>query len=86
MRGSLYANLLALLAPGIIPAHAGLTRRPSGRMISTRDHPRACGAHTVVKAVEGMEWGSSPRMRGSLIEWLLKNKEKGIIPAHAGLT
>ena len=50
------------------------------------DHPRACGAHTSSTALLRRSVGSSPRMRGSLIDGHLGCKASGIIPAHAGLT
>ena len=45
MRGSLVDTKLALIVPGIIPAHAGLTYADEDIMRVKRDHPRACGAH-----------------------------------------
>ena len=72
--------------PGIIPAHAGLTLFFWSFWSFTRDHPRACGAHSGVKASEAGTSGSSPRMRGSPACELARSWASGIIPAHAGLT
>ena len=86
MRGSPPEHLLAPGLDGIIPAHAGLT---SGRLpasASTRDHPRACGAHTSARNSFFLNKGSSPRMRGSQPQRLEVAVMGGIIPAHAGLT
>ena len=71
---------------GIIPAHAGLTRRISSGTRWPRDHPRACGAHLGVCISRTFERGSSPRMRGSLVRMVSSLTKEGIIPAHAGLT
>ena len=45
MRGSLLEDDLAEHAPGIIPAHAGLTSVDIVYAALDWDHPRACGAH-----------------------------------------
>ena len=86
MRGSLHGIEAVMLETGIIPAHAGLTRMHACLARRRRDHPRACGAHSNAVMTDADDWGSSPRMRGSLA-----GREKffvtgGIIPAHAGLT
>ena len=86
MRGSLHRLLLAMLSAGIIPAHAGLTCSGCRHSSAPWDHPRACGAHRLVKAPASKWEGSSPRMRGSLILSLNGMNSTGIIPAHAGLT
>ena len=45
MRGSL-GGLTDLVSPqGIIPAYAGLTYQQMTDAITSRDHPRVCGAH-----------------------------------------
>ena len=86
MRGSRYAEHEATVPDGIIPAHAGLTCAGCTHSSGPWDHPRACGAHILTKLLDDTAVGSSPRMRGSLVQegqglgWL------GIIPAHAGLT
>ena len=71
---------------GIIPAHAGLTSCQSHKYSSSRDHPRACGAHTATAIMRLDKSGSSPRMRGSLDVERQARIPHGIIPAHAGLT
>ena len=65
MRGSLCIHLHVAGSIGIIPAHAGLTATPLTSCASTRDHPRACGAHKILVILFIIEFGSSPRMRGS---------------------
>ena len=86
MRGSPLHHRCAVPARGIIPAHAGLTPSSSPRQCSSWDHPRACGAHCIVKHFAMLVWGSSPRMRGSHDPTMPPAGEAGIIPAHAGLT
>ena len=86
MRGSLTVVVAAAYDEGIIPAHAGLTAARSGRPARLRDHPRACGAHSMAEKSARLSWGSSPRMRGSPYGGSVVTPEGGIIPAHAGLT
>ena len=47
MRGSLAPGPVRVQCTGIIPAHAGLTTNPHTSDDSQRDHPRACGAHSM---------------------------------------
>ena len=47
MRGSLSAISMQYNADGIIPAHAGLTKNDKSSYLYSRDHPRACGAHSM---------------------------------------
>ena len=60
---------------GIIPAHAGLTRKKKALKYGDRDHPRACGAHDDFALHCNTESGSSPRMRGSRVtpRWAAEN-------------
>ena len=86
MRGSLPPPAFCPPAPGIIPAHAGLTNYEDPAAKLPRDHPRACGAHRGDWIIVHDTWGSSPRMRGSLLRKWRNSIATGIIPAHAGLT
>ena len=86
MRGSLITGLIGIIAGGIIPAHAGLTALNDPRILSYRDHPRACGAHKNSISSSHDLTGSSPRMRGSPNGYISAIPVSGIIPAHAGLT
>ena len=86
MRGSLFLGIRRGKGPGIIPAHAGLTSSCRGASTSSRDHPRACGAHVHGHSAQGRRRGSSPRMRGSPPGCRCRSAGHGIIPAHAGLT
>ena len=87
MRGALRVTLGKFYPCGIIPAHAGSTcpYHCPGQWL--RDHPRACGEHYVRFLQHWYLKGSSPRMRGALVEpFLLLRFMGGIIPAHAGST
>ena len=71
---------------GIIPALAGNTPYRSSRRAPMRDHPRACGEHTMWSAFENAQLGSSPRLRGTPVSISLMRPPPGIIPALAGNT
>ena len=60
----------------------GLRTRFRGRWA----HPRACGENSTVKCMATSFWGSSPRMRGKLIQGDKRLTARGLIPAHAGKT
>ena len=86
MRGTRLGLACARFHSWIIPAHAGNT---FGHVITdslNRDHPRACGEHTMCLTDIDQELGSSPRMRGTLFWFRLTIIGTGIIPAHAGNT
>ena len=59
------ANLGA--AAGLIPAHAGKTPLPTLTSRRTAAHPRACGENSTMPGRVLEEAGSSPRMRGKLL-------------------
>ena len=74
------------LLPGIIPAHAGFTRRGTGTGWGPADHPRTRGVYHDQCCVPLRCGGSSPHTRGLRA---LEHQEGGherIIPAHAGFT
>ena len=71
---------------GIIPAYAGNTRRESTAAQYPEDHPRVCGEHATSILAARFEWGSSPRMRGTLSSRDDEHPLAGIIPAYAGNT
>ena len=50
------------------------------------DHPRVCGEHCHVVGHARRISGSSPRMRGTLLEHVAVGAGDGIIPAYAGNT
>ena len=86
MRGTLDCLSVNQIAAGIIPAHAGNTRRHRRGREGVRDHPRACGEHYADVLTMEKTQGSSPRMRGTLRRGERGPDVHGIIPAHAGNT
>ena len=86
VRGALRPSATIGLGCGIIPACAGSTlfcHRFFGRF---RDHPRMCGEHLPESAICGHSRGSSPHVRGALVQDFLQGLSTGIIPACAGST
>ena len=71
---------------GIIPACAGSTcpSRPSAA--TAGDHPRMCGEHRICCQSCKTSTGSSPHVRGALVQDFLQGLSTGIIPACAGST
>ena len=70
----------------IIPARAGQTWRTGPRCRRWPDHPRACGANTVLIPSAIFWHRSSPRVRGKLSQRYFVAGVKRIIPARAGQT
>ena len=58
---------------GIIPACAGSTVRHRIRPFFHRDHPRVCGEHFTLQMSASEPPGSSPRVRGALLEIPVQN-------------
>ena len=69
---------------GIIPARAGSSSDSDACCGEPRDHPRACGEQARQPWRHPTCLGSSPRVRGAVINIGLKGLERGIIPARAG--
>ena len=70
----------------IIPARAGPTRDPFVFSLPIRDHPRSCGANAQPVGTYGGDNGSSPLVRGQLVDVFGKVGIFRIIPARAGPT
>ena len=72
--------------PGLIPAHAGKTWKPTRRRQSDSAHPRSRGENVETKDRGRLGDGSSPLTRGK--HFLRGNRNGGerLIPAHAGKT
>ena len=70
----------------IIPARAGQTDNITRLRGLRLDHPRACGANERQAEHMGVKVGSSPRVRGKLIERTAERHGHRIIPARAGQT
>ena len=86
LRGTHVQNLHGELLFGIIPALAGNTFNERTYWAILRDHPRACGEHSVGTPPDGWGLGSSPRLRGTRGVAMLAGAAYGIIPALAGNT
>ena len=71
---------------GIIPALAGNTSAHYSHVAPPRDHPRACGEHSLVASANEARAGSSPRLRGTPHPAAPQGHGLGIIPALAGNT
>ena len=86
MRGALYRIPDGFLLVGIIPADAGSTDTRICVSAPRRDHPRGCGEHDFSICLHVTLAGSSPRMRGALVDHLQGPAVVRIIPADAGST
>ena len=86
MRGAPRLPLARRRGLGIIPAHAGSTRRYHIACPYSKDHPRACGEHFNRHSYTPYTNGSSPRMRGAPYGPRKRSWRRRIIPAHAGST
>ena len=86
MRGKLSSCLAGLFAVRIIPARAGQTHERKEMQKRASDHPRACGANQGAPADPWSQDGSSPRVRGKLLQFAGGHVAKRIIPARAGQT
>ena len=86
MRGTPCCSIPIAIISRFIPAHAGNTG--SDRPIHDRRavHPRACGEHGGTGWPELSTGGSSPRMRGTRLAFLVNVSRRRFIPAHAGNT
>ena len=70
----------------IIPASAGQTADCSSIAQSVTDHPRECGANAAACVGISVVCGSSPRVRGKLVDAYACITAMRIIPASAGQT
>ena len=71
---------------GLIPAHAGKTRRRFRRSYVMGAHPRSRGENSMLKDRLRYEDGSSPLTRGKRVTRASRSRRWGLIPAHAGKT
>ena len=86
MRGAPCIKHHPAILAGIIPAYAGSTKYGHLQTTLDGDHPRVCGEHLVTVGKGRAEAGSSPRMRGALLNQIHRGNLTGIIPAYAGST
>ena len=86
MRGTPKIHDAEDMAVGIIPAYAGNTTPRNTVESCNGDHPRVCGEHWWGAAVDVVDEGSSPRMRGTPGRAPSCRPPSRIIPAYAGNT
>ena len=73
-------------AVGLIPAHAGKTRRARKAWSIDPAHPRSRGENPSWTRREALPIGSSPLTRGKPYLSVFNDRVSGLIPAHAGKT
>ena len=86
VRGKHRRVLAGRLATRIIPARAGQTTAHRDVTRTASDHPRACGANTLLCLETCYRSGSSPRVRGKRLSAHTVRIRLRIIPARAGQT
>ena len=64
VRGKLYGYAGSGLVMGLIPACAGKTKISGEFYQEYGAHPRVCGENAAFKALDALDEGSSPRVRG----------------------
>ena len=84
VRGTLCAWQPARARLRFIPACAGNSPLASPNPALSTVHPRVCGELAHARRVGGIEGGSSPRVRGTLLRQLAEQLAQRFIPACAG--
>ena len=85
-RGKRSAALWSVVAPGLIPAHAGKTHPQGTQLRRAGAHPRSRGENSKRPAQTSRPAGSSPLTRGKPAPHRATREIHGLIPAHAGKT
>ena len=85
-RGKHSGGLASRRSRGLIPAHAGKTRRATSSLSRHRAHPRSRGENIETFGGASSLSGSSPLTRGKPFCLLGRLRRAGLIPAHAGKT
>ena len=86
LRGAQRGRHVIVDGHGIIPALAGSTDASGNPIGTQKDHPRACGEHSMYSDALLSSAGSSPRLRGAPHHAGNNALDGGIIPALAGST
>ena len=86
VRGKLCLGYLQFRGRRLIPACAGKTRRRCARARARWAHPRVCGENELMNFTAATLSGSSPRVRGKLVEGRSERGFPRLIPACAGKT
>ena len=85
-RGKPHRRVPDRTRPGLIPAHAGKTRRDARTHAPHEAHPRSRGENRFVRDLRVHPCGSSPLTRGKPRADYRRLSGRGLIPAHAGKT
>ena len=85
-RGKRLPAFARFVRPGLIPAHAGKTRRGFGWIGCDGAHPRSRGENFSRLVMQNSPSGSSPLTRGKQGRCSSRCSQCGLIPAHAGKT
>ena len=86
VRGQHVRNVEMAIKVRIIPARAGPTALAQFRAGQRSDHPRSCGANAMFPHFYYTRFGSSPLVRGQLLQFAYMRFHIWIIPARAGPT
>ena len=84
MRGTVFDTDSLSLVCRFIPAHAGNSGSAPNSRVPVTVHPRACGEQRREALVNPRAVGSSPRMRGTVLQGFVDLHFDRFIPAHAG--
>ena len=84
MRGKAVNDHVTFLHVGITPAYAGKRKGTFSIPDETRDHPRLCGEKALNGALDVINKGSPPPMRGKEGKLDLLHDDMRITPAYAG--
>ncbi len=84
VRGTLPINTMALNKGRFIPACAGNARKRGRHYVYEPVHPRVCGERAGFNRAGQCGHGSSPRVRGTLLQRPQTVPERRFIPACAG--
>ena len=86
MWGTLSCGKTATYVNRFIPTHVGNTRRHRRSGSATTVHLHACGEHKRGFFYRSAPHGSSPRMWGTQVDYLLHQRADRFIPTHVGNT
>ena len=86
VRGKRECGFNVFVKCGLIPACAGKTCLDDPQLSGWWAHPRVCGENAWISGIDGLQEGSSPRVRGKLTAPLWCHHGTGLIPACAGKT
>ena len=84
MRGKARLVNCLIVVARIIPAGAGKRLSTISCSALSWDHPRGCGEKLIAMMVSPVIVGSSPRVRGKALQYLILYQQDFIIPAGAG--